>query len=159
MPSIQKWCKIAEEHSKKSRSYRAYYNGMGDRKSVISAYAYGMSRFMKFLKDNNDVSNVENFDKLLSFSTKKITAVLRDYVFYLNSHVKGVSVRTYLNGPNLFFTMNDKIWNDKLTKKSIHGDDGSELLGIMVTKTGSQSYYVKHDKVTSNFSGLSWDFP
>ena len=78
VPLIQKWCKIAEEHSKKSRSYRVYYNGMGDRKSVISAYAYGMSRFMKFLKDNNDVSNVENFDKLLSFSTKKITAVLRD---------------------------------------------------------------------------------
>ena len=41
----------------------------------------------------------------------------------------------------------------------VFSDDGSELLGIMVAKTGSQSYYVKHDKVTSNFSGLSWDFP
>ena len=41
----------------------------------------------------------------------------------------------------------------------VFSDDGSELLGIMVAKTGSQSYYVKHDKITDNFSGLAWDFP
>ncbi len=41
----------------------------------------------------------------------------------------------------------------------VFSDDGSELLGIMVAQTGSYSYYVKHDKITDNFTGLTWDFP
>ena len=44
---------------------------------------------------------------------------------------------------------------------AVFSDDGSELLGILVAGTGSGtwSWYVKHDKVTDNFTGLQWDFP
>lgn len=71
-----------------------------------------MSKFIEFLKESKYISQNDDFDKLLSFSPKKITTVLRDYTFDSNLRVKGVSVRSYLNGPESFFTMNDKIWNE-----------------------------------------------
>lgn len=42
---------------------------------------------------------------------------------------------------------------------AVFSSDGSELLGFTVAKTlQNDAFYVKHDKVTTWFSGLTWDF-
>ncbi len=117
------WLQTASELSDKHRSYRKFYNGCGTRESVIISYSYGMDKFMKFLEENKYIKSQCDFDKLVKLDSKEITELLQDYVFYCNKKVKGVSVRSYLNGPHLFFDMNDAMWNDRIVKKSIHRDD------------------------------------
>lgn len=117
------WLKTAEELSDKYRSYRKFYNGIGTRDSVIINYSYSMNKFMDFLTKMKYVKNASEFEKLISFEPKQVTEALQDYVFYCNKKVKGVSVRSYLSGPELFFDMNDVLWNRRIVKKSIHRDD------------------------------------
>ena len=40
----------------------------------------------------------------------------------------------------------------------VFGDNGRELLGFMVSQIGGDSIYVKHEKFTQYFRGLTWDF-
>jgi len=97
------WLKTAEDLSEKYRSYRKFYNGCGTREAVIISYSYGMSKFMKFLTNRDYITAEDNFDKLAKLDSKEITELLQDYVFFCNKRVKGVSTRSYLNGPELFF--------------------------------------------------------
>ena len=117
------WLKTAEALSDNHKAYRKFYNGCGTRKSVIISYSYGMSNFMKFLTDQKYIDDEHDFDKLLKFEPKDVTEALQDYVFFCNKKVKGVSTRSYLSGPELFFDMNDMLWNRRIVKKSIHRDD------------------------------------
>ncbi len=119
----QVWLQTASDLSDKHRSYRKFYNGIGTRDSVIINYSYNMNRFMEFLVKMKYIKNPYDFEKLAVFEPKQVTEILQDYVFYCNKKVKGVSVRSYLSGPELFFDMNDVIWNRRIVKKSIHRDD------------------------------------
>ena len=122
MPGVI-WLKTASDLSDKHRSYRKFYNGIGTRNTVIINYSYGMSKFMNFLVDLHYIDSEHDFNKLSKFKSKKVTEVLQEYVFFCNKKVKGVSTRSYLSGPELFFDMNDVIWNRRIVKKSIHRDD------------------------------------
>jgi len=118
------WLQTALKLSDKSASYRKFYNGIGTRQAVIIGYSYSMDRFMRFLVKHGDVKNENDFERLTKFTTKEITNLLQEYVFDCNKRVKGVSTRSYLNAPELFFDMNDLVWNRRIVKKSIHRDDG-----------------------------------
>jgi len=117
------WLENASKLSDNYKSYRKFYNGIGKRKAVIISYSYGMSKFMKFLADSKYIKNENDFDILIQMNSKKVTEILQDYVFWCNGKVKSVSTRSYLSGPELFFDMNDVIWNRRIVKKSIHTDD------------------------------------
>ena len=119
----QKWLQIASDLSDKHRSYRKFYNGIGTRESVIINYSYGMNKFMSFLAKRDYIKTQFDFEILAAFEPKQVTEALQDYVFFCNRNVKGVSVRSYLSGPELFFDMNDILWNRRIVKKSIHRDD------------------------------------
>lgn len=119
----QIWLQTASELSDKHRSYRKFYNGCGTRESVIISYSYGMNKFMKFLNEMKYITSQYDFDNLAAFEPKNVTEVLQDYVFFCNKKVKGISTRSYLSGPELFFDMNDVLWNKRIVKKSIHRDD------------------------------------
>lgn len=117
------WLQTASTLADKSTPYRKFYNGIGTREAVIIGYSYSMDRFMKFLVKFGEIKHEKDFEKLAKFTTKKITNILQEYVFDCNKRVKGISTRSYLNAPTLFFDMNDKIWNTRIVKKSIHRDD------------------------------------
>ena len=119
----QVWLQTASDLSDEYRSYRKFYNGCGTRDAVLISYSYGMSRFMKFLKEKDYIKSESDFDNLAKFKPKDVTEILQDYVFYCNKKVKGISTRSYISGPELFFDMNDVIWNRRIVKKSIHRDD------------------------------------
>jgi len=117
------WLKTASKLSDDHRSYRKFYNGCGTRESTIISYSYSMSKFMDFLIDKKYIKNLDEFDKLAKFESDDVTDALQDYVFWCNKKVKGVSTRSYLNGPELFFDMNNVLYNTRIVKKSIHRDD------------------------------------
>lgn len=117
------WLKTASNLSDNYRSYRKFYNGCGTRDAVIISYSYSMSKFMQFLVNSQYIKKESDFDIISKKEPKEITEMLQDYVFFCNKKVKGVSTRSYLNGPELFFDMNDAIWNRRIVKKSIHRDD------------------------------------
>ncbi|MDH3339969.1 MAG: hypothetical protein OEL84_01645 [Nitrosopumilus sp.] len=118
----KKWITFAQDLSKESRSYRKFFHAMKT-DSTISLYAYSMKRFMDFLHSEKYVDDPGDYDKLLDFDTEKITDVLEDFVYHLNSTQKPKGVTTLLAGPELFFEMNRKIWHKKLVRKSIKKDD------------------------------------
>lgn len=117
------WLQTATELSDEHRSYSKFYNGCGTRESVIINYSYNMNRFMDFAADKKYIKNAGNFDQLSKLDSNDVTELLQDYVFFLNKRVKGVSTRSYLNAPELFFNMNNVLWNHVIVKKSIHRDD------------------------------------
>ena len=118
------WLDTASRLADTSTPYRKFYNGIGTRQAVIIGYSYGMARFMRFLVNHGDLKNETDFEGLTKFTSKEITNLLQEYVFDCNKRVKGISTRSYLSAPELFFDMNDLIWNRRIVKKSIHRDDG-----------------------------------
>jgi len=117
------WLQTATDLSDEHRSYSKFYNGCGTRESVIISYSYNMNRFMDFAADKKYIKNACDFDQLSKLDSNDVTELLQAYVFFLNKRVKGVSTRSYLNAPELFFNMNNVLWNHVIVKKSIHRDD------------------------------------
>lgn len=117
------WLVTASTLSDKHKSYNKFYNGCGTRESVIINYSYNMNRFMDFATDRKYITGESNFNDLAALDSNTVTELLQAYVFHLNKRVKGVSTRSYLNAPELFFNMNNVLWNHVIVKKSIHRDD------------------------------------
>lgn len=117
------WLITAKNMSKNNKAYRKFYNGIGTRVAVIISYSYSMSKFMDFLVESKYIKSKDDFDKLARMPPKKVTEMLQEYVFDCNNRVKGVSSRSYLSAPELFFDMNDVLWNRRIVKKSIKRDD------------------------------------
>jgi integrase/recombinase XerD len=77
-----------------------------------------MQKFMKWAVSEKYVSHVEAFEMLLEWDSEKITDVFEDYVEFLENN-KCMNIGTPLASPELFFTMNRKIWHSKLVRKGI----------------------------------------
>jgi len=118
-----KWIDHALQQSKKSKSYRKFYNGIGSNQKSIIAYSYHMDRFMRFAFKNNYVKTKTCYDDLIIFNEREITDILQEYVFELNQTLRETTIKTMLSGPELFFEMNYKIWHKKIVRKSVHRDN------------------------------------
>jgi len=84
-----------------------------------------MKRFMDFLVGQKKLKNNEQYDTLAKLDTDKITDILESYVSELNKTHKRKGVSTILAAPELFFTMNRKIWHKKLVRKRIKKDENN----------------------------------
>jgi len=117
-PTQQKWHKEMKE---KHRCFKKFINSLN---SLVSqqSYGYQIQKFMKFCVKEKYVTHVENFEELLVFDSDKITDVLEDYVVYLQEEGTK-AVPTLLTPVELFFTMNRKIWHNKLVRKGIKNLD------------------------------------
>jgi hypothetical protein len=121
----QKWhTKMKKEH----KCFKKFITSLNAVKSQQS-YGYHFQKFMRFCVQENYVSGPEEFEELLEFDSEKITDVLEDYVDFLQeNNTKAIS--SVLSSPELFFTMNRKIWHNKLVRKGIISLDrkkGGEL--------------------------------
>tara|TARA_B110000438_G_scaffold249675_1_gene253074 strand:- start:3604 stop:4752 length:1149 start_codon:yes stop_codon:yes gene_type:complete len=99
------------------RSFKKFMKGLNSTVSKQS-YGYHMQKFMKFCVTEKFITHNEAFEELLDFDADKITDVLDDYVESLEE-VNYKNVSTALTAPELFFTMNRKIWHNKLVRKGI----------------------------------------
>jgi len=110
----QKWHKEMKE---KHRCFKKFINSLN---SIVSqqGYGYHMQKFMKFCVKQRYVTGNEEFEELLEFDSEKITDVLEDYVDFLQEE-GSKAVTTLLSPVELFFTMNRKIWHNKLVRKGI----------------------------------------
>ena len=70
----------------------------------------------------NIVSGNTEFGELLELNSEQITTLLEDYVEYLQEE-GSKAVPTFLTAVELFFTMNRKIWHNKLVRKGIKNLD------------------------------------
>ena len=107
-------------HDKMKSKHRCFKKFINSLNSILAqqSYGYHIQKFMKFCVDAKHISGDEEFEELLEFDSEKITDVLEDYVEYLQEdNYKNVS--TALSSPELFFTMNRKIWHNKLVRKGI----------------------------------------
>ena len=107
-------------HDKMKSKHRCFKKFINSLNSVLAqqSYGYHIQKFMKFCVEQKHISGEEEFEELLEFDAEKITDVLEDYVEYLQEdNYKNVS--TALSSPELFFTMNRKIWHNKLVRKGI----------------------------------------
>lgn len=107
-------------HDRMKSEHRCFKKFINSLNSVLAqqSYGYHIQKFMKFCVDAKHISGAEEFEELLEFDSEKITDVLEDYVEYLQEdNYKNVS--TALSSPELFFTMNRKIWHHKLVRKGI----------------------------------------
>lgn len=121
----QKW---HERMKKEHRCFRKFINSLNSVKSQQS-YGYLFQKFMRFCVAEQHTTNPEAFEELLEFDSEKITDLLEDYVEFLQEN-NAKNVSTELAAPELFFTMNRKIWHNKLVRKGIRKLDrikGGEL--------------------------------
>ena len=107
-------------HDRMKSKHRCFKKFINSLNSILAqqSYGYHIQKFMKFCVSAKHISGPEEFEELLEFDSEKITDVLEDYVEYLQEdNYKNVS--TALSSPELFFTMNRKIWHNKLVRKGI----------------------------------------
>lgn len=110
----QKWhTKMKKDH----RCFKKFINSLNSPKSQQS-YGYHIQKFMRFCLVEKYTTGVENFEELLEYDSEKITDILEDYVDFLQEN-NAKNVSSELAAPELFFTMNRKIWHNKLVRKGI----------------------------------------
>lgn len=136
-----KWVKYAENMAIKSKAYRRFNNAIKT-DATRSNYSYSINRFMRFLHEDKVISNIEDYESLLTFDTDEITDRLEDFVSELNLAIKPSGIRSMLAAPELFFEMNRKIWHKKLVRKSINKDD-AEISGDSPITTSEVSDMLK----------------
>jgi len=112
-------CQI-EWRKQMSQDHKCFRKFIGSLNAETSreTYGYNMKKFMKWATSEKYVTHVESFEMLLEWDTEKITDVLEDYVNFLENS-KHTNIGTPLASPELFFTMNRKIWHNKLVRKGI----------------------------------------
>lgn len=106
-----------ERLKKEHRCFKKFINSLNAETSQES-YGYKIQKFMKFACGEGYVKHVEDFEGLLTYDSEKITDLLEDYVDFLQEN-KTANVGTDLASPELFFTMNRKIWHHKMVRKGI----------------------------------------
>ena len=67
------WITFAEEEAKKSKAYRKFFNSMRSRKSTIINYAFCFDKFMNFLVNTHEITEKNDYDKLLELDANKQT--------------------------------------------------------------------------------------
>ena len=110
----QKW---QTEMKEKHRCFKKFINSLNSIASRQS-YGYHIQKFMKFCVKENKITGNTEFEELLDFDSEQITDLLQDYVDYLQEE-GSKAVPTYLTAVELFFTMNRKIWHNKVVRKGI----------------------------------------
>jgi len=107
-------------HARMKLEHRSFKKFMKGLNSVLAqqSYGYHIQKFMRFCVKENKITHEEAFEELLEFDSDKITDVLDDFVESLEE-VNYKNVSTALTAPELFFTMNRKIWHNKLVRKGI----------------------------------------
>ena len=113
-----KWVKYAEIVAMQSKAYKRFNNAI-QADATRSNYSYSINRFMRFLKDDKVITNIEDYESLLKFDTDQITDHLEDFVIDLNAKIKPSGIMSTIAAPELFFEMNRKVWYKKLVRKSI----------------------------------------
>jgi len=120
------WNKYADRLAEKNNAYEKFHGALQTSSdSTKSTYAYFMKRFMDFLVGQKKIKNNEEYNALAKLDTDKITDVLESYVSELNKTHKRKGVSTILAAPELFFTMNRKIWHKKLVRRRIKKDENN----------------------------------
>lgn len=103
-----KWVKYADMMSTQSKAYRRFNNAI-QADATRSNYSYSINRFMKFLKDDKVITDIQDYDSLLNFDTDQITDHLEDFVVDLNAKIKPSGIMSTIAAPELFFEMNRKV--------------------------------------------------
>jgi len=117
------WNEYADRLAEKSEAYEKFHGALQTSSdSTKSTYAYFVKRFMDFLVEQKKLKKNEEYDALAKLDTEKITDILESYVSELNKTHKRKGVSTILAAPELFFTMNRKIWHKKLVRRRIKKD-------------------------------------
>ena len=104
---------------KMAEQYRSYRNFVRSTKTdaTKAIYAESLRRFINFNK-------IENYDELLQWDAEEITDRLLDWVDSMtDSGLKGITIRAQLSGPELFLSMNRKMWHKEVVRKRIRSDD------------------------------------
>jgi len=106
-----------KQMSTEHRCFKKFIKSLNTDSSKES-YGYKFQKFIKFATDKKFVKSADDFEGLLNYDAEQITDILEDYVEFLEDN-NCMNVRTDLASPELFFTMNRKIWHNKLVRKGI----------------------------------------
>ncbi len=128
-----------KEMSENHRCFKKFIRSLNTEPSR-ETYGYKMQKFMKFAKSEKLVNDVENFEELLKYDTEQITDILENYVEFLEDN-KCMNVRTDLASPELFFTMNRKIWHHKMVRKGITKLNRKKGGGLPILDSEVQAVY------------------
>jgi len=103
-------------------------------------YAYKIQRFMKFAAEFDYVKHPEDFESLLDYDSEKITDMLEDFVNYLEEQeLVSETIKSTIAAPELFFTMNRKLWHKKLVRRGIKKEDRIQGGRLPATKEDLQT--------------------
>ena len=97
--------KRALELSEDNIEYGNFYDAIKTHASLRS-YTYGLKKFMQYLTDKKQISNIEDYSTLAKFDGGKSTDLIKSYIKILKKTVKPTSVNAYVAPIFLFFDMN-----------------------------------------------------
>lgn len=132
IPSIEKWSNFAAEEAKKSRAYRNFYHAKKSNQKTMATYAFCFNKFMEFVHEFYSDESLD-YDKLVLLDQKKVTEIIRDYIYEINDKMKGNSVQNYINPVRVFFGMNDIMPNHYIITNAINSEDSIPGGGVAAT--------------------------
>lgn len=127
--------RLCKEH----RCFKKFIKSLNSESSQ-EGYGYTIQKFMKFAVTEKHVKHNEDFEGLLKLNSDKITDVLEDYVDFLQEN-KTANVGTVLASPELFFTMNRKIWHNKMVRKGIKKLNRTKGGGLPIEDSEVEAVY------------------
>jgi len=95
----------ALELSEENMQYGNFYDAIKTHASLKS-YTYGLKKFMRYLVDKKQISNIEDYSTLANFDGGTSTDLIKSYIKILKKTVKPTSVNAYVAPIFLFFDMN-----------------------------------------------------
>lgn len=99
-----------------SRAFRLFKASIKS-EATLNVYKYSLDEFIRF-------SKIQDYDSLLKLNRKKIQKLLEDWVISLaNKGLKAHSIRSKLNGVELFMEMNKIFFHKKILHKLIPSND------------------------------------
>jgi integrase len=139
-------------HDKMKLEHRCFKKYINSLNSVLAqqSYGYHIQKFMRFCVATKYITGDEEFEQLLEFGPDKITDVLEDFVESLQE-VNYKNVSTALSSPELFFTMNRKIWHNKLVRKGIRQLDRVRGGSLPITDEEIEQVYLNCKRPRDRF--------
>jgi len=139
-------------HAKMKSEHRCFKKFINSLNSVLAqqSYGYHIQKFMRFCVAAKYITHEEAFEELLEFDSEKITDVLEDFVESLQE-VNYKNVSTALSSPELFFTMNRKIWHNKMVRKGIKQLDIIRGGSLPITDEEIEQVYINCNRPRDRF--------